>query len=422
MSRNLPNQYCRVLIVMVIAAAPAVAADGLPVAVPVQGERFAGELVEVSADFVATFSMDEAERRLPLRQLVRWGDRSDRADGSQLLLADGSLLPAKILKLASESVVIGTKLWGELRVPTAACNGVSFACSADPLERDRQWGRIEGAGTAEPRLFLRNGDEISGQLPKGNGEDDDVAAFGIESVNFTPQAGAATTFQVSQVQMLAFESQDRQLAPVACWLGFRDGSLLAVSTIRGDEEIVEIGLACGLRLRAMPSRLWPRVTCIESRQADVTYLSDLRPADYRHFPFLSVRWPLGVDKNVLGGSLRSGGHVVLKGLGMHATSRVVYALDRRYSRLEAEVALDDQAGRRGSVRYRVLVERPAATTREWKLEFTSPIVRGGDTALPVSIDVSGATRVALVIENTDHGDTLDHANWLNARLVSTDVR
>jgi len=167
----------------------------------------------------------------------------------------------------------------------------------------------------------------------------------------------------------------------------------------------------------MTKRMWSRVSCIESRQADVTYLSDLGHADYKHFPFLSARWPLGVDKNVLGGWLRSGGQVVLKGLGMHSTSRVVYELDRRYSKLEAELALDDQAGRRGSVRYRVLVERGVATKSNWKLAYTSPIVRGGTPATPLSIDVSNATRVALAVEVADQGDTLDHANWLNARLT-----
>jgi hypothetical protein len=67
--------------------------------------------------------------------------------------------------------------------------------------------------------------------------------------------------------------------------------------------------------------------------------------------------------------------------------------------------------------YRVFVERPEATTRKWSLAFTSPVVRGSDAVLPVSIDVAGATRIALAVEAADQGDTLDHANWLRARLV-----
>jgi hypothetical protein len=417
MSRKLPSLICYVL--LVLSSAPSsVAADGPPLVVPVLGEQFAGQLVGVTEDWRVTFSTGEAERQFLLRQLVRWGNYSDRADGTQVLLSDGSLLPAKVLKLASESLAIDTKLWGEVSLPSALCSGVSFACSADSRERDRQWVRMQQTPVAAAHLFLRNGDEISGRFAKGREEDDEAAPFGIEAVNFIPQAGVATSFQVSQVQMLAFERRNVRLAPIACWLGLADGSLLAVSTLRRDDEIVEIELACGLQLRTRAMRMWQQMACIDSRQAEVTYLSDLRQADYRHFPFLSVRWPLGVDQNVLGGRLRSGGHVVLKGLGMHSTSRVVYDLDRRYSKLEAELALDDQAGRRGSARYRVLVERPAATARKWNLAYTSPIVRGSDDSIPISIDVADATRVALTVETADQGDTLDHANWLYARLVS----
>ncbi|MBP86108.1 MAG: hypothetical protein CMJ64_05230 [Planctomycetaceae bacterium] len=402
----------------VIITAPPAAADGLSDAVPVLGERFSGQLVGVSEDWQVAFSTGAAERQLPLRQLVRWGNYSDKSDGTQILLSDGSVLPAKVLRLASDSLVIDAKLWGEVSFKSTSCRGVIFACSGNPLERDRQWDRIRTAPAAEARLFLRNGDEISGQLTKGSDEDDDVAAFGIELVDFIPPTGMATSFDVSQVQMLALESQSTRLAPVACSLGFTDGSLLAVSMIRRDGEMVAIELACGVRLRANARRMWQRVSCIESQQAEVTYLSDLRPADYKHFPFLTVSWPLGVDKNVLGGRLRSGGYIASKGLGVHARARLVYNLDRWYSRLEAELALDDQAGRDGSVVFRIFVERPEATARKWNLAYTSPIVRGSNAAIPISIDVTNATRVALAVETADLGDTLDHANWLHARLVS----
>ena len=75
MCKKLRNQFCYVLLVVVIGA-PAVGADGVAVAVPVLSEQFAGQLVGVSEDWQVTFSTGEAERRLPLRQLVRWGNYS----------------------------------------------------------------------------------------------------------------------------------------------------------------------------------------------------------------------------------------------------------------------------------------------------------------------------------------------------------
>jgi endo-alpha-N-acetylgalactosaminidase len=79
------------------------------------------------------------------------------------------------------------------------------------------------------------------------------------------------------------------------------------------------------------------------------------------------------------------------------------------TRFEADVGIDDSTGGRGSVQFRVLVDG--------KEKFTSPIVRGGDSPLPVSVDVTGAEKLELVVDYADRGDVLDHADWLNARLV-----
>jgi len=35
----------------------------------------------------------------------------------------------------------------------------------------------------------------------------------------------------------------------------------------------------------------------------------------------------------------------------------------------------------------------------------------------MSLDVNGATRLALVVEMADRVDARDYANWLNARLL-----
>ena len=80
----------------------------------------------------------------------------------------------------------------------------------------------------------------------------------------------------------------------------------------------------------------------------------------------------------------------------------------------ADLALDDSAGTRGSVIYRVFLEREAG---DWQSAYESPIVRGGEPPLPLSLDVTGALRLALIVDFADRGDELDHANWLNARLV-----
>jgi hypothetical protein len=73
------------------------------------------------------------------------------------------------------------------------------------------------------------------------------------------------------------------------------------------------------------------------------------------------------------------------------------------------LSIDDGTSGRGSVRFRVFVDgRP---------KYASPIVRGGTAPLPVSVDLAGAKRLDLVVDFADRADELDHANWLDARLV-----
>jgi hypothetical protein len=56
----------------------------------------------------------------------------------------------------------------------------------------------------------------------------------------------------------------------------------------------------------------------------------------------------------------------------------------------------------------------------WSSEYESPIVRGGDVPRTCVVDVTGASRMALVVDYADRADELDHANWLDARLIRAD--
>jgi hypothetical protein len=54
---------------------------------------------------------------------------------------------------------------------------------------------------------------------------------------------------------------------------------------------------------------------------------------------------------------------------------------------------------------------------EWTPAYESPILRGGDPPLPISVDLKGAKRMALIVDFADRGDECDWANWLQSRLT-----
>jgi hypothetical protein len=98
---------------------------------------------------------------------------------------------------------------------------------------------------------------------------------------------------------------------------------------------------------------------------------------------------------------------------MHSRARTIYAVPPGAKRFEADVAIDDAAGGKGSVIFRVL--KLAGQT--WSVAAESTALRGGDPPAPLSVNVSGAEQIALVVEFGERGDECDWANWLGARFV-----
>jgi hypothetical protein len=198
-------------------------------------------------------------------------------------------------------------------------------------------------------------------------------------------------------------------------VGLRDGSLIVASDIRpdGDAVVIKNPNLGELRLRALSG-----VAFLQGIGKRVRYLSDLDPAAYRHEPFLDLSWKYNADCNALGGPLRADSRTYLKGLGLHSASRMTFDLDGTPRRFAAEIALDDAAHGGGSVVFRVLLN--SNDGGEWREAFSSRVFRGDDPPREVAVDLTGAKRLALVVEYADRGDERDYANWLDARLERTE--
>jgi hypothetical protein len=225
--------------------------------------------------------------------------------------------------------------------------------------------------------------------------------------------------QVSVIALRASRRAEGERGATTVLLGLADGSRLRATGISAESQgKLEVRLACGATLACDAAAFYKNVALIQPDSPRVVYLSDLKPLDYKHVPLLELAWSYGVDRNLLGGRLRGSGAIYEKGLAMHSASRLAYALPDGAKRFEAELALDDSAGDRasvgGSVEYRVYLQ---GRDGQWSESYTSPIIRTGDPPLPISLDVTASRAIALLIGYADHGDTADHANWLNARLI-----
>jgi hypothetical protein len=282
-----------------------------------------------------------------------------------------------------------------------------FTPPAGSDQFDRLLNRIRAGEEEDSRLWLNNGDTIRGRLLRLDDQWTTVRALNQD-----------TRVPTDQIATLVFATRLEPEVPrngVCCLLGFRDGSMLCTLHAELADGQMHATTVGGLRVSSQTYvDMQYETVMLQTLRGGVTYLSDLRPLGFRHQPFLSLKWPLGVDRSVTGGQLRVRGTIYDKGLGMSSASRLAYRLDDPYQRFVAELAIDDGAGQGGSVVCRVFVD---AGQGRWRQAYASPAIRGGDEPVTVSVNLSDAVALALVVDYGERADQLDHVNWLDARLV-----
>lgn len=96
------------------------------------------------------------------------------------------------------------------------------------------------------------------------------------------------------------------------------------------------------------------------------------------------------------------------GVGTHANSEIDIDLGGVATRFVASVGVDDEVGKRGSVRFRVIVDG--------KQVVETPVMRGGDPALRIQADLTKARTLRLVVDDAGDGNSYDHADWAEAAI------
>lgn len=434
------------LLIDVVLCTAGWAADATRVVVPVDGPRFPGELAAADAAWNLTFraGKDAPDRKLNAADLVVWGAPADPANRTKLedhfppaevLLTDGGLVVCDLKESKGAAFVVTSDTFGSADLPRSAVRGLLFAPPIDRSRRDSLAQRLLALDGKTDHLLLLNGDIVPGRVQEfvqttgGDGKRQFLVehAVGTSAVKVTADRIAGVSF--------ATRGDDRDDSSLRAIVGFRDGTRLIARRLEvaGDQAVVEsLG---GQTWKAPRSEL----ACVQPLGDNVVYLSDrLAPtawdesggkgtpvgrgpreksATYKYVPLLTAAWPYYADRNVRGAHLRSAGQLWLKGIGMHSGGALTVALPGEFRRLEAELALDDSVGTRGSVIFEVRVFGRQEGKVSLLRNFTSEVVRGGAAPTPLSVDLTDAIGVSLSVLFAEQGDELDHANWLHARLV-----
>jgi glucose/arabinose dehydrogenase len=112
-----------------------------------------------------------------------------------------------------------------------------------------------------------------------------------------------------------------------------------------------------------------------------------------------------------GRTITVGGVTYAKGFGTHASSEILVSLNGQYVTFLADVGVDDEVGNAGSVVFQIFLD-------DIKV-YDSGVMTGASATKSVSIDVTGRSKMQLVVTDAGDGMDNDHADWANARLVSS---
>jgi hypothetical protein len=147
---------------------------------------------------------------------------------------------------------------------------------------------------------------------------------------------------------------------------------------------------------------------IEVLGGRVVYLTELDPASEEQVTLLGTRWPMQVNRNVMGGPLRVARNEYSRGIGVHTRSTLVYQLDGTFETLSLQVGLDDSAAPHG--------EAVASVVLDGKTLWKSEALKPGEISPALNLPVAGGKRLELVALPGDRLDVLGRVNWLNPAL------
>jgi len=421
-----------VVAVALLLPVPVSRGQSMPLVFSASETPFPAQLASIDREWNVSFKTEGKVRVVAAPDLAYWGRYRDVEAGPQMVLADGGLVRADLLLLDSKQLLIGDAtglgrgFWDESALPREAVRGIMLQPAAAAADRDQMLVQLLSSDETDDWLLLTGGESISGTLvsaPAGGRFAADDAKPGSEIFRLARRGGAEPlVVPAAKVVAVRFGSAGGERAgddQPTCWLGLSDGSLVRARSVSVKGDVASIGLAAGGELKATlaarddpQKRFWDAVTYVEPARSRLTWLSDVKPLGYKHIPFLSILRPYQSDQCVLGSRLRAHRAVFRKGIGMPSASRLAYNV-AGYRRFEAEIAIDAEAGLSGSVVFKVLLESQAS---QWTTAFESPVVRGGDAPIPISVELKNADRMALLIDFAERGDECDYADWLHARL------
>lgn len=351
-----------------------------------------------------------------------WRFGSDRAvlRGPYVLLRDGSRLAAPSLTSDREAITfpadeIHPGLWDGLKLPLTNVQAILWKT---PLGKKGLSACLElMTPVNSDTLRLDNGDQVQGEF-RGIVLHEATQAEEVVFVVRGVESRIALTRAVSLQLKKRADWQDGDSKDQ--WaIAFTDGSRVNARKLVLNEPKATWLHGNGQSQEVAAEMFAKNCILVQPPRRDVVFLSDLTAQGYRHFPLFGDAATWKADRCATGEPLWHRGGYFDKGIGMWSNSRLSFAVPKDAVRFEAEIGIDDRANDEGSAVFRVLTQFQNDKGVDLKDLYKSDVLRGGMPSREVSVNIQGASTLILLVEAADGGETLDLADWIDARFVTS---
>ncbi len=191
-----------------------------------------------------------------------------------------------------------------------------------------------------------------------------------------------------------------------------DGSLIVGKILELEGGVFTVGVTAENSVQVPAGN----VVSIMIQSDRLRYLSDQEPVEVQEKSIFAFQRPWKRNVSVTGKPLeirlKDSEEVrsFKKGLGMQASSRLVFANDAGFDRFSAIAGIAAETNGRGDCQMIV---------RGDGIELWSERVTGEGGPLEIDVDIEGLKEIVLVVSPGAEFDLGDHANWGEARFIKT---
>ena len=350
----------------------------------------------LSADGFRVAGIDgKTERTIPPDQFVsvqRPAVDEPPTPNFTLMLSNGDRL------VGDPGAVVGERLtWlspslGKVSVPfnrlVAVSRGLNFSVPDEPPKQDV--------------ATLANGDSVAGVFT------------GCADQKITIQADAGpVAIPLDSVKRIAFAPTNAAADESHAYrIHLSDGTRFTVADVSFDGDQLKVTLKgkTPVVVSVPPST----VLGIEQINGPIGWLSSQIPTENVQTPYLSgaQTWPAKFDLAVDGAPLSFDGRTYDRGIGVHAYSRLTFAIDPQWTAFRTQYAIDshrDEPRKYADVTVRIKLDD--------KVVHEEKHVHEGVISNLILFELKGARTLTLECDYGDAGDTQAHLDWLQPALL-----